>query len=391
MSQKIVKSYFPEIFRNKFGHKKPVSVSLNITSKCNQKCIYCEIGCNILGSRKDLLSFKDIRWIIDEMEKNKIERLSINGGEPFLFNNIIEVVEYAGNKGIQCAITSNGMNFHELSSNDIYVLKRFKAEVNISIDSFNHDINFKTRRVENATVNAIKSIEKLINNGFEVIVLTAISKYNFEDLYKSFLKAYELGVSQVLYQPIIFESNYPDRKKLNDKASLNVSELDIPNLMSELKKIKKFEYRHQIKTNVYRISLWIKEYLKLVENNNSKMFFEKVLKHFRCRDIHAMIDITYDGTIQPCALVTSNVNIKDLEVGGLITAWHTAGKWVKEKLDKGEYIKECNSCCNHFSRNMFASVMAKPLSNIRVLIKILIVFIERAVFLLYKKFLPTRI
>lgn len=131
MSKKIIRNYIPELFSNLFGRKRPVSVSLNITDICNQNCIYCEIGRLIETKRKKRLSVNDIKWIIDEMRKIGIPRISINGGEPFLFSGIFDIVEYASNNNIQCAITTNGMNFHSLDDAKIQILKKNNAEINI--------------------------------------------------------------------------------------------------------------------------------------------------------------------------------------------------------------------------------------------------------------------
>ena len=178
MSKNFKKRYLPELFSNLFGRKRPATLSLNITDICNQKCIYCEIGKSIETKIEKRLSINDIKWIIDEMSEIGIPRISINGGEPFLFNGIFDIVQYASEKNIQCAITTNGMNFHSLSDDKIEILKNNNAEINVSIDSFNQDIQIETRGVNLALENALKTIKKLKEYKFTVTVLSAISKYN---------------------------------------------------------------------------------------------------------------------------------------------------------------------------------------------------------------------
>jgi len=59
----------------------------------------------IPSSRQGKLTPDDLKWILDEMEKEGIEKISLCGGEPFLLDGIVEVVEYAGKKNIRCSLT----------------------------------------------------------------------------------------------------------------------------------------------------------------------------------------------------------------------------------------------------------------------------------------------
>lgn len=275
MSSKIISNYLPELRSITAGRKHPAVVSLNITEKCNQKCVYCEIGNNIPSSTAEALNTGDLKWLIDEMHRIGIKRLAINGGEPFLFPDLIETVKYAAEKNIICAITSNGMTIHKLSDTEIQILKDSKTEINISVDSMDDNIQSLTRGVGSALTNALKSAELLIKAGIPVIFLTAISVYNYKDLFRSFLKIYESGINQVLYQPIIYYSNYPDRQTIKNKFNLNVEEENIAELMFQLRQILKFERTHNIKTNVYRIMPWIEHYLHTASGNGKTWFWEK--------------------------------------------------------------------------------------------------------------------
>jgi MoaA/NifB/PqqE/SkfB family radical SAM enzyme len=385
MLSKIKNHYIPELIAYFTGRPRPFSVSFNITPDCNQNCVYCEIGNKIERNTERLLNQDDINWVIDEMATAGIKRLAINGGEPFLYKSLLETVSYAGSKNIVCAITSNGMTIYRLSPIEIAVLKENKSEVNISVDSLDNSINSFTRGSKLALENVKKSAKTLMDAGIPVTFLSAISKYNYQDLYSSLVKAYELGIGQVLYQPLIFYSNYPDRKAILDKANLNVAHENIDILKAELRKILKFERTHNIKTNVYRFLPWIENYIKMTSGVSKSWFWEGYLKKFYCRDIHALIDIAYDGGIQPCAFAKAEINIKDDRSQGLIALWVKASESIKKDLDSGKYRAYCNACSNHFSRNMIASIMKYPLTNRSALIKFLLLMNSRAIHSMYKK------
>ena len=87
----------------------PLSVSVNLTNKCNQHCIYCEVGQGLVKTEKPLLVLDDLKWIIDEMNRSGIPNLSLGWGEPLLFKDIFEVIQYAHKFGIKSSTMTNGM------------------------------------------------------------------------------------------------------------------------------------------------------------------------------------------------------------------------------------------------------------------------------------------
>jgi MoaA/NifB/PqqE/SkfB family radical SAM enzyme len=387
MPSKLLTSYLPEFSALTFGRTTPAMVTVNLTNQCNQNCIYCEIGQAHTSPGPETLTFEDIIWILDEMAKNKIKKISLCGGEPFLFHGIIEIAAYAGKKGIRCAITTNGMNAHQLSEKDFNILKESITEINVSIDSFREDIHSYTRGTDLALKNALRSIKKLSENGIPVTVLSVISKYNYRDLYNSFTAAYDKGIRQVLFQPVIYYSNYPERSPIDHKLQLNVSPDHLDVLMEELLKILKFEKKHHIKTNVYRIYPWIGYFLKTAENLNGEWFFDKVLDKFFCRDIFAIIDISYDGGIQPCPLTQASVSIHENRDQGLVGLWRQATEEIRQDMLNGKYYDICNGCCNHFSRNMLASIIRYPLTNRSALVRMIPLVLSRIQWRLLKSFI----
>lgn len=385
MASKIRTNYLPELSALILGRSKPSMVAVNLTNRCDQQCIYCEIGKSIPSPKKDTLTIDDLRWIINQMAANKIRKIALCGGEPFLFEGLIDVVAYAGKKNIRCSITTNGMTAHMLNESELNILKECKTGINISIDSFQDSIQSYTRGTPAALPNALKSIQRLSEKRIPVTVLTVISKYNYQDLFKFFTNAYEKGVKQVLFQPIIYYSNYPDRPPIDKKSQLNVSVDKLDILMGELRKILRFERKHNINSNVYRILPWIEYYLKTAATQNGKWFFNDVLNKFFCREIYAIIDISYDGGIQPCGLSPASISIHKNRHLGLMALWSKATEDIKNDLLDDRYHNYCNGCCHHFSRNMLASIVKYPIKNRVALITMLSLVLSRIMSRMLKK------
>lgn len=389
MTSKFTRHYLPELFALNFRRSKPSVVTVNLTSRCNQRCIYCEIGKEIPSFSREELTKEDLFWIIDEMAINKIRRMALCGGEPFLFAGLMAVVAYAGKNNIRCAITTNGMTACKLSKEELILLKKHKTEINISIDSFRDSIQSVTRGTPAALTNALKSIKYFGDNNIQPTLLAAISKYNYHDLSEFFAQAWEKGIKQVLFQPIIYFSNFPDRPAIDEKSQLNVGIENIDTLLVELRKILYFERKHQIKTNVYRILPWIESYLKTAAGQGREWFFDEVLDAFYCREIDAIIDIAYDGGIQPCGLVLASINIHQNRQPGLLALWAEATREIKEDIENQRYREYCNGCCHHFSRNMLASIMKHPIKNRRAFYSIFPLIFARTFWGVMKKFKMT--
>lgn len=385
MASKLAHNYLPEFLALGLHSDKPRHVTINVTEKCNQRCIYCEIGKGIPTPKQEFLTADDLKWVIDEMAKSGIRKLSLCGGEPFLFDGLLEVVQYAASKKIRTSITTNGMTVYRLSDEDFKMLRESGTGINVSLDAFDPEINTITRGSAAALPNALESIKKLQQEKIPVTVLTAVSKYNYRQLYHFIKEAVRLGIRQVLFQPIIYFSNYPDRRTMEDKSLLNVPAENLDTLMDQLRKIYHFEKTHPVNTNVYRILPWIEAYLKTAAGQNGDWFFEDVLNKFYCREIYAIIDISYDGGIQPCGLAKAKVNIRNDRSRGLVGLWQEATSDLKKDMEAGNWRTYCNGCCHHFSRNMLASIIKYPVKNRSALMKVVPSLFSRIAFRTMKK------
>jgi MoaA/NifB/PqqE/SkfB family radical SAM enzyme len=387
VTSKFLSNYLPEIFALKLNRTKPAMVTVNLTQRCNQRCIYCEIGNEKSQQISDVLSIDDLKWIVDQMALHKIRKLSLCGGEPFLFEGIIQLVEYAAKNGIRCSVTTNGMTVHKIDKAEIEVLKKSKTRINVSVDSFDQNIQSLTRGANAALPNALKSITRLMDHGIPVTVLTVITRYNYQTLSELTKQACIKGIRQILFQPVITYSNYPERPPVDQKSKLNVPTENLSVMMSELHAILKFERRHKISTNVYRIVPWIEHYISTAERPEGRNFWDNVLNAFYCREVYAIVDISHDGGIQPCGLAPAKVFIQKNSGRGLIPLWNDATREIRNDLDKGRFYDICNGCCHHFSRNMLASLAKYPLKNRVALLKMIKLVFLRMQWRIIKKML----
>lgn len=157
----------------------PFVLGLIITNKCNLKCVHC---INSAGENDVLeLPFETIKNLIDDAVHSKIPVLDINGGEPFVRNDLDNILDYAISKGMKTQVTTNGT----LITNQW--LQKYKGKVSalrISIDSPFPEVHDKFRGAAGSFEKTLNNVINARKNGFLVQIQTTISRLNQDSIEK---------------------------------------------------------------------------------------------------------------------------------------------------------------------------------------------------------------
>lgn len=86
------------------NQRKPLSVTICVTNKCNLRCSYCTIPERI---GKELTTDQMFR-LIDELACSGVQRLGFVGGEPLLRKDIDLLIKRARQKNLFVSVTTNG-------------------------------------------------------------------------------------------------------------------------------------------------------------------------------------------------------------------------------------------------------------------------------------------
>ena len=69
----------------------PLSVQLDLTYRCNERCVHCYLDHHDHGE----MSLAEIKHLLDEMAEAGVLFLTLSGGEIFLRKDFFEILEYA--------------------------------------------------------------------------------------------------------------------------------------------------------------------------------------------------------------------------------------------------------------------------------------------------------
>jgi radical SAM protein with 4Fe4S-binding SPASM domain len=101
---------FGKRLREKIEAKRvPLGGSLELTFRCNLRCVHCYIGDARAGNpEKEELSCGEIRDLLDQIVDEGCLWLLLTGGEPLLRPDFLEIYTYAKQKGLLISLFTNG-------------------------------------------------------------------------------------------------------------------------------------------------------------------------------------------------------------------------------------------------------------------------------------------
>jgi len=166
---------------------------INITKKCNLQCPHCYVDAN---NQKVLeLTFDEHKLISQSLKpllsKNKHVKHKINltGGEPFIHNEILEIIKIYRDANFSVNISSNGLL---IDKKEIDFLYSNNVSIMISLDGSSKDTHEKIRGKDTFS-KTISIIEKLAKSNVKVGINTLIHEKNIHELDKLITLAYNLG------------------------------------------------------------------------------------------------------------------------------------------------------------------------------------------------------
>ena len=152
-------------------------IHLNLTNKCNLKCIYCYA--DERSNSKNRLQFRDYLNIIDSINNMcKNAEIVLTGGEPLLASYALDVARYAKKSGNQIHILSNGTLIDEENAKQIAEVSDL---IKISLDGSTPEIN-DVHRGKDTFYKVLKAIDLLIRENAPLQILMTVTKKNINDI-----------------------------------------------------------------------------------------------------------------------------------------------------------------------------------------------------------------
>lgn len=145
-------------------------LELQITARCNLKCLHC-----YLGSAKPIdLPVKQFRKTLEEFQSMQGLRLLLSGGEPLLHQDFWQLNEMLPDYEFRSVLLTNGTL---IDSNTASKLKIHEAQVSLDGMEVSHD----ALRGKGSFARALQAMKILHANGKDVSVATMVHARNLQD------------------------------------------------------------------------------------------------------------------------------------------------------------------------------------------------------------------
>ena len=159
----------------------PVNVTWEITHRCNLSCGHC-LAADTMNKCNLDMSLSQCKDFINDLSRIKVFQINFGGGEPFLREDMLEILEYCHQMGIVTCLSTNGTLVDDSLAQRLAQMEQLYIQV--SIDGATAETNDIIRGKGNFQ-RAIKGIENLNKYKFPNLSLnTVVTRINFKDIYE---------------------------------------------------------------------------------------------------------------------------------------------------------------------------------------------------------------
>lgn len=156
------------------GRRAPVILNWAVTGRCNLRCKHCYGSYGRVQNEE--LSFEEARKLVDAAASLGTKRITLEGGEPLVRQDICELIEYIHSKGIEMSLCTNGVLLEKYA-------ERIKDKIDLVVLSLDgmeerHD-ELRGKQSFKAVMNAA---EVAVKNKLRLLFFTCLIDENINDI-----------------------------------------------------------------------------------------------------------------------------------------------------------------------------------------------------------------
>jgi radical SAM protein with 4Fe4S-binding SPASM domain len=170
----------------------PWSVHVDLTYRCNERCIHCYLDHEDHGEMKT----PEIKNVFEQLAESGTLFLTLSGGEIFLRADLFEILEFARSLHFDISLKTNALLIDGERASKLRALSVRKIQISIySSEAEVHDAITKVRGSLGRTLSAIRFLQA---EGLNVKIACPLMKQNLMAYRNVQALAAELGVPYVL-------------------------------------------------------------------------------------------------------------------------------------------------------------------------------------------------
>lgn len=285
-------------------------ITIEVTQQCPNQCIYCSSLSDM--EKTEALPFDTICKVVDDAKALGAASVSLSGGEPFLREDIAEIVEYIHGKGLKVRIYSSGIHCQDGQYTTIpaTLLEAVKDKIDALI--FNYEtIDPKLYATIMGTepgnlVLLDETIKTAITLGMPVEAHLVPMHCNYMQIPEVVSKLYSMGVKNVSFLRLV-----PQGRVLENSE------------MVELNKDEEKELQQ------------ILDSFRETYQNKIRLGFPFSAKRANCGTGTVKLTVRYDGYVFPCEAFKDGM----MKIGEGVTPENVKEKSLKEIFNNSAYLQ----------------------------------------------------
>jgi AdoMet-dependent heme synthase len=191
----------------------PLSVQLDLTYRCNERCVHCYLDHDDHGE----MTTAEIKDLLDQMAEAGVFYLTISGGEILMRRDFFEILEHARERTFCVKLKTNGVLIRKKEAQRLRELG--VESIQISIYSHRHEVHDAITKMPGSLRQSLDAVRLLREEGLNVTLANVLMIQNAKDYLSVRDLAAELDAKFVI-DPTITPMMDGDRSIL----SLNVDQ-----------------------------------------------------------------------------------------------------------------------------------------------------------------------
>ncbi len=293
----------------KAGKPIPKSIVLEVTYRCNLHCIHCGLTPQLNKNTQAELTFSEVTRLLDQIFSFGIMSVTFTGGETLCRPDILDIMDYATERGLFWGFKTNGTLLTEAIAGRL--TRAGITSVHVSLYGATEETHERITRVHGSFKKTINGIRILKNYDIPVAVHNSVMKYNCQEVAKLRELTKQLGVMYRI-DPTIFPM-------LGEPGSADCIRMDDQQLLQFLR------------ASIFKDN-------KVDLDNIGKTDLEK---HLLCSAARTHYAVSPEGDVYPCAVWRQPLgNLKQQSFSDI---WHgDAARMIREiKVDDLSGCKNC--------------------------------------------------
>ena len=293
----------------------------DINNECNLNCKHCRVS---EKNDNEKLSLKEAKNLLAECWYNGITMLNLSGGEPFLRNDIFEILDYA-QKFEDIVITTNGTLLNDEKCKNLSEYKNIKLSISLDGLEETHD---KFRRKKGVFKKVVDTLPILNKYNIKYAIKYTLSKETAKDAVELLNLVAKLGAKEFNVRRVIVAGNANKDMVLSNEDYKNI----IRELIQNCRKLNvKFRTGDPL-----LIPIFSEEWGIDIKNDDLSKIYAG------CQAGDEIIYIDYKGNVGACSYIPKFAdNIKEKPLDEIL---QTNKLFIDLREYKNKLEGKCNKC-----------------------------------------------